>query len=173
MNSGYFVYVLQSQSNRLYIGITDNVSHRLEQHNAGISKWTRGKGSWRLIWKKVHQRCRKHENLNQSLNARRAATDSTAVQASPAHNPAGRDPRFKSWPRNHFCLECLATNEALAPEPQEGNLKSLESAHVPVFSSGWEWTRMGRECLRRVPLHPCSSCSSVVQDSFFLIRVDS
>ena len=48
----YFVYLLWSPAGRrFYIGVTDDVSRRLAQHNAGISTWTRRfAGSWQLLW---------------------------------------------------------------------------------------------------------------------------
>jgi len=64
--STYFVYVLRNAANRLYIGLTDDVARRLQQHNAGISQWTRGKGPWQLIWNSapcVLSEARKLENL--------------------------------------------------------------------------------------------------------------
>ncbi len=49
-NKPYFVYVIWSDSSRrFYIGISENLAHRLEQHNAGISKWTSKFGPWRLV----------------------------------------------------------------------------------------------------------------------------
>jgi len=53
-NKTYYCYVLYSPvSGKHYIGITENVSKRLEAHNNGISKWTkRYAGSWKLIWSK-------------------------------------------------------------------------------------------------------------------------
>ena len=63
----YWVYVLWSESRRqFYAGVTDDVSRRVRDHNTGVSRWTRGKGPWALVWK---QRCetlgaaRKLENL--------------------------------------------------------------------------------------------------------------
>jgi putative endonuclease len=34
---------------RFYIGISENPKQRLEQHNAGISKWTAKFGPWVLV----------------------------------------------------------------------------------------------------------------------------
>jgi putative endonuclease len=46
----YFLYVLWSPTGqRFYIGISENPTHRLEQHNAGISKWTAKFGPGRLV----------------------------------------------------------------------------------------------------------------------------
>jgi predicted GIY-YIG superfamily endonuclease len=44
----YRVYVLRNCEARFYIGISQDVAHRLDQHNAGVSRWTRSKGPWSL-----------------------------------------------------------------------------------------------------------------------------
>ena len=46
----YRVYVIQNRAGKFYIGLSDEVERRIEQHNVGVSKWTRGKGPWTLIW---------------------------------------------------------------------------------------------------------------------------
>ena len=46
----YRVYVIQSREGKFYIGLSDDVGRRVDQHNIGESRWTRGKGPWRLIW---------------------------------------------------------------------------------------------------------------------------
>ena len=46
----YSIYVLRNPEGKFYIGVTDDVPRRLAQHNDGISKWTRGKGPWLLVW---------------------------------------------------------------------------------------------------------------------------
>ena len=46
----YRVYVLQNREGRFYIGITDDVTRRIRQHNSGESKWTKAKGPWQLVW---------------------------------------------------------------------------------------------------------------------------
>ena len=48
-SKAYRVYVLQNADDRYYIGLTENVSVRLNQHNAGESKWTAKYRPWRLI----------------------------------------------------------------------------------------------------------------------------
>jgi len=48
----YFVYVLFSEKlNKRYIGSTQNVDRRLNQHNLGKSKFTSGGIPWELIYK--------------------------------------------------------------------------------------------------------------------------
>jgi putative endonuclease len=46
----YRVYVIQNREGKFYIGLSDHVDRRVQQHNIGVSKWTRGKGPWTLIW---------------------------------------------------------------------------------------------------------------------------
>jgi len=50
MPAVYRVYVLQNHEGRFYVGITECVAHRLAEHNAGDSRWTKGKGPWHLVW---------------------------------------------------------------------------------------------------------------------------
>jgi len=50
MNKLYQVYVLRNEKGQFYIGLSENVSTRVQQHNNGISKWTRNRGPWVLIW---------------------------------------------------------------------------------------------------------------------------
>jgi putative endonuclease len=46
----FFVYVLRSEkTNRLYVGFTADVTHRLGQHNSGITKSTKGRGPWVVV----------------------------------------------------------------------------------------------------------------------------
>jgi putative endonuclease len=46
----YRVYVIQNRQGRFYIGLSDDVDRRIDQHNRGDSRWTRGKGLWTLRW---------------------------------------------------------------------------------------------------------------------------
>jgi predicted GIY-YIG superfamily endonuclease len=46
----YRVYVIQNLEGRFYVGISEDVEARLNQHNEGISKWTKGRGPWVLRW---------------------------------------------------------------------------------------------------------------------------
>jgi len=46
----YQVYVIRNATGKFYIGLSENVSERLKQHNQGVSKWTRNRGPWSLIW---------------------------------------------------------------------------------------------------------------------------
>ena len=46
----YRVYVIQNREGKFYIGLSDDVGRRTDQHNRGESRWTRGKGRWTLVW---------------------------------------------------------------------------------------------------------------------------
>jgi putative endonuclease len=50
MPQTYRVYVLQNAEGRFYVGLSDDVPRRINQHNSGVSRWTRGKGPWKLAW---------------------------------------------------------------------------------------------------------------------------
>src|SRR6266571_6040631 len=51
MAATYRVYILQNREARFYIGLSEDIARRIGQHNFGLSKWTRGKGPWKTVWK--------------------------------------------------------------------------------------------------------------------------
>ncbi len=66
MDAVYQVYVVQNAEGRLYIGLSEDVSRRLVDHNSGISKWTKHRGPWSLVWTSEAmslREARKLENL--------------------------------------------------------------------------------------------------------------
>jgi len=46
----YYVYILKNPAGKFYIGISIDPKARLQQHNRGESKWTKGRGPWSLVW---------------------------------------------------------------------------------------------------------------------------
>ncbi len=51
-----YVYVIQSKkSGRYYIGITNSLDRRLEEHNRGHTKSTRGKGPWEIVYSEEYE----------------------------------------------------------------------------------------------------------------------
>ncbi len=61
----YRVYILRNPLGRHYIGLSDDVSRRVQQHNDGVSTWTRSRGPWTLVWQSescVLSEARKLEN---------------------------------------------------------------------------------------------------------------
>jgi len=66
MDKSYQVYVLQNSARQFYIGLSEDVGIRVQQHNEGVSKWTRSRGPWNLVWTSVPMslsEARKLENL--------------------------------------------------------------------------------------------------------------
>jgi len=48
----YFVYVLKSiKYDNRYVGSTDDYDKRLEEHNAGKCRYTKGRRPWQLVYK--------------------------------------------------------------------------------------------------------------------------
>ena len=54
--SVYHVYILQSiKTGKLYIGHTDNLTRRIEEHNTSRGgKYTRRNGPWKLVYSEKH-----------------------------------------------------------------------------------------------------------------------
>jgi putative endonuclease len=52
----YYVYILQScKNNKLYIGQTNNIERRIEDHNSGLGgKYTRQNSPWILVHSEQH-----------------------------------------------------------------------------------------------------------------------
>ena len=46
----YTVYVIKSQSGLLYIGHTDNLARRLNQHQKGQARYTKRDSGWTLVY---------------------------------------------------------------------------------------------------------------------------
>jgi len=51
----YFLYILRSlKDNKLYIGTSNNIEARLKQHNNGLSKSTKYRRPFKLIYKEKY-----------------------------------------------------------------------------------------------------------------------
>ena len=51
----FYIYVLRSRTtDRLYVGHTSDLSHRLGQHNHGITKSTKNRGPWDLVHREAY-----------------------------------------------------------------------------------------------------------------------
>jgi len=53
----FTVYVIRSKTGIRYIGYTENLPKRLEQHNSGISKYTNRDTGWVLIYQETYCSC--------------------------------------------------------------------------------------------------------------------
>jgi len=52
----FYVYVLQSETtDRFYTGFTADLEHRVGQHNAGITKSTKNRGPWKLVYQEQYE----------------------------------------------------------------------------------------------------------------------
>ena len=50
----YYVYVIKSEKdNRFYKGLTQDLEKRINQHNMGVNKSTKGFRPWVLLYSKV------------------------------------------------------------------------------------------------------------------------
>jgi predicted GIY-YIG superfamily endonuclease len=45
-----WVYFIENPEGRFYIGMTTNLEDRLNDHNSGVSTWTKFRGPWTLVW---------------------------------------------------------------------------------------------------------------------------
>jgi putative endonuclease len=62
----YRVYLIRNEAGLRYIGISNGVLRRLEDHNSGKSRWTKSRGPWNLVWQSrllTLSEARKLENL--------------------------------------------------------------------------------------------------------------
>jgi len=53
MEGVFVIYVLENPKQRRYIGITSNLLQRIDAHCKGLSKFTKGKGPWHLVWMSI------------------------------------------------------------------------------------------------------------------------
>ena len=52
----FYVYIIQSENTKqIYIGYTNNLKRRLNQHNSNISFSTKNRGPWILIYSEVYR----------------------------------------------------------------------------------------------------------------------
>ncbi len=50
----HYTYIIYSETFDLYYkGESVDVAKRLDEHNAGLSHFTAGKGPWKLVWSKT------------------------------------------------------------------------------------------------------------------------
>ena len=60
----YYVYVLESlKDNKLYIGYTNDLKKRLEQHNTGKSFSTKGRRPFKLVYYEAYSTKEDAKNL--------------------------------------------------------------------------------------------------------------
>ncbi len=68
----YIVYILKSlNSERTYVGFTNDIERRLKEHNSGKSKYTSKFMSWKLVYKEEFNN--KEEAVNKERYYKTAA----------------------------------------------------------------------------------------------------
>jgi putative endonuclease len=72
----YYVYVLKSAILGIYyVGSTDDIDRRIKEHNNGLSKYTKNKGPWVLLYSERYntlKEARQREKLIKSWKKRTA-----------------------------------------------------------------------------------------------------
>lgn len=70
----YFTYILKSEKDgKYYIGSANNINKRLIDHNKGYSRYTKGRGPFRLVYKedyKTLSEAKKREYYLKSLKSK-------------------------------------------------------------------------------------------------------
>ena len=72
--SQYWVYVLRNPEGKFYIGLTEDLARRLEQHNSGISTWTKTRGPWDLVWRRGPMKLGNARKLEHQLKRQKRGT---------------------------------------------------------------------------------------------------
>ena len=70
----YFVYLLKSKkSNNLYLGYTNDLKKRIDEHNQGLSRATKSCIPWRIVYYEAYfskeEAIRREQNLKLRANA--------------------------------------------------------------------------------------------------------
>ena len=63
----YTVYILINDSGRRYIGLSEDPTVRLDQHNNGDSKWTAKHRPWSLEWESAAMSLSKARKLENKM----------------------------------------------------------------------------------------------------------
>jgi putative endonuclease len=70
----YEHYVIQNTAARYYIGLSADIEKRLQDHNEGISKWTKFRGPWQLVWTSDSLSLTEARKLENLLKAQKGGT---------------------------------------------------------------------------------------------------
>ena len=91
----YFAYVLWSpQGHRFYIGVSDDPSRRLEQHNQGRLGWTARFRPWVLVHVKKYENYRAARKSEVELKAQKSGGGFFLLTGlDPSQFPRATDPQ--------------------------------------------------------------------------------
>jgi putative endonuclease len=82
----YRVYVLENPKRRFYTGISEDAEARNCQHNAGVSRWTRGKGPWEIVWQSERLSLSDARKLENVLKRQKAGDGFYRLTGLPRHS---------------------------------------------------------------------------------------
>lgn len=87
--AGYFIYILASRRNgTLYVGLTNDLRRRLDQHRGGWSDFTRKYGVHRLVYFENHGDIQAARQRERTLKYWRRAWKLALIEK---HNPGWRE----------------------------------------------------------------------------------
>jgi putative endonuclease len=89
MDKPYRVYVIQNLAGRFYIGLSEDVVVRLQQHNEGVSKWTKQRGPWKLVWQSAAMTLSEARKLEIFLKRQKGGNNFYAFTGLPRRQPSG------------------------------------------------------------------------------------
>jgi hypothetical protein len=95
-----------NREGKYYIGLSDDVSRRINQHNFDDSRCTRGKVPWILIWQSGEMNLSDARKLELSLKRQKGGDGFYRMigLSGSAHNPAPAGPRVQiPPPQPIFC----------------------------------------------------------------------
>ena len=75
----YYIYVpISLKTGKPYVGFTDNIQRRLQEHNSGNSRYTKTRGPWKLIYseeRKTLSEAERREKFFKTGDGRRVLKD--------------------------------------------------------------------------------------------------
>jgi putative endonuclease len=99
MEGEFYVYIILCEKGKFYIGLSSNPKRRLEAHNKGLSRWTRRYKNWKIVYLEKFDNYTEARKREIYLKKQKGGNKFKEI-LSGAHNPAKRDCRFESGPRN-------------------------------------------------------------------------
>jgi len=86
----WYVYIIESEKDGVhYIGMSQDVTHRLKEHNAGKNHFTKGHIPWKIIYTEEHNtalQAREREKYFKSGAGRRYIKEK--IKGGPGSPPA-------------------------------------------------------------------------------------
>jgi len=121
----YRVYVLRNAEGRGYIGVSSDINVRLDQHNQGLSKWTKGKGPWTVEWTSTELSLGEARCLENRMKRQKGGYGLATLMS--ANTSSGSSSRSRGIPGSN---PSPATNFP-DPGPFEGPVSFLEHPEYP------------------------------------------